>query len=321
MAKALVTGGCGYVGTHVVRELLQAGWQVTVVDNDSDRVAALCKEAPFSSARFINRDICTLTEQDVTLGEGDAVFHFAGIVGARACAENRVEARASNVEGTQTLARAILAKGAPTFVFASTCSIYGDHGGKVLTEQSPVAPADYYSDTKVVGEAFLQSVWPQEQLRILRFGTLFGASHKMRDDLMVNAMCKSYVRDGIIRVMGGNRSRPLVHCQDAARYAVDSVNWAPGQQSDGQKQTIVNICPQAGSRTILEVARTIQALYPDARLLEEPDAGDKRDYRVDGHLLSAYATLKNQATLEFGIEEMVSLMRRQQAERLLKLGA
>jgi len=223
--------------------------------------------------------------------------------------------RSINIEGLKALVDAIC--GDPVLVFASTCSVYGNNDGAPLKENGLVSPTDYYSDTKIVSETYLQRAWPADRLRILRFGTLFGNSATMREDLVVNAMCRSYANSGKVRVDGGHRWRPFVDCADAARYAVESVGWSILQDPSGIYLNTVNICPEHGDRTLREVALELRAIFEDAGIDENPTAGDNRDYRVDTELLRRYSRLTDTRSLSDGIRKMVAMMQSEQKKNHL----
>ena len=154
--KVLVTGGAGYIGSVLTRNLLRGGHEVTVLD-------ALLFGGE-SVRELHGKPAYTLVEGDIRddglvgrLARGkDAVVHLAAIVGDPACAANPEVAVSVNVEGTEVVGRAAKRAGVGRFVFASTCSVYG-HSDETVDEASGFNPQSLYAETRMDGEAVVEN--------------------------------------------------------------------------------------------------------------------------------------------------------------------
>lgn len=234
--NVLVTGGAGYLGCLVVRQLLEAGATVTVVDR-LDRGSAGIDGLP------INRVDWDINQYSEYL-KYDRIIHLAGpsleTVGA-----DQVGAMRSMVNGTWKIYNAMR-----PFVFASTCSIYGD--------------ASLYSWAKEFGEGFNAGGVN------LRFGTLVGPSPNMRWDTFANAALKAAYDGQVFDVYQEAAMRPWLDVRDAARITV-SYALKP------MAATQLAIASECLSKA--DVISRVQALIPKMQI-QQIASGDTRDYAV-----------------------------------------
>ncbi|MEA3316818.1 MAG: SDR family oxidoreductase, partial [Bacteroidota bacterium] len=221
MKKILVTGGAGYIGSVLVRQLLEKNYKVKVLDIlnfGGDSLVELFNNPNFEFQKGdvrLNKDI----EQAI---EGvDAIVNLAAIVGDPACAKEPNVAKETNFEAIKTLYDLANKKGISKFVFASTCSNYGKMTDptKFITEESELAPISLYAETKVATEQFLLG---QNESNIckptcLRFSTVYGLSPRMRFDLTVNEFTKELALDRELVIFGEQFWRPYCHVVDLAR--------------------------------------------------------------------------------------------------------
>ena len=179
----LVTGGAGYIGSHAALELLDAGFNVVLLDNFSNSsrsaVAALRAAA--------NRDV-PLLEGDVRDSEAldaafreheiEAVFHFAAAKAVGESVQRPLHYYSNNVEGTRRLVERMRAWQVKTLVYSSSAAVYGEPDLVPLTEGSPLAPANPYGRTKLAAEWMLQDLHQAEdgwRICILRYFNPIGA--------------------------------------------------------------------------------------------------------------------------------------------------
>lgn len=224
--RVIVTGGAGYVGCHVVPKFLEIGDDVTVLDKlyFSDTGLGECK----GRIRIVPDDIRSFDPQ--CFEGADLVVHLAGLSNDPSADFNPQANAEINAMGAERVARACLEHGVRRFVFASTCSVYYTRGPSddLKTEESPVAPTAFYSQGKWLAERKLLALaGPRFCPVILRFGTLFGFSPRMRYDLVLNAFARdAWHRRRLTVHAGGEVWRPLVHVRDAAD-AVLAAAYAP----------------------------------------------------------------------------------------------
>ena len=151
MKKVLVTGGAGFIGSHLVDQLIDRGINVTIIDNLSTGK----KENINPKAKFIECDISTTSYIDLTfyLNDIDTVFHLAAKTAVQESIENPTLYNNINVKGTLKLLEAAAAMKVNRFVFSSSSSVYGD--AKIpTTEQHELNPISPYALNKLIGEQY-----------------------------------------------------------------------------------------------------------------------------------------------------------------------
>jgi len=322
----LVTGGAGYIGSLLVRELLALGEIVRVVDTH------------WFGSSFDAHENLEVVKADLRYGdpasllEGvSAVIHLAGLSNDPTADFAPDLNSESNVLATRRLAQAVaeraqLEQREIRFLFASTCSVYytssvaGDVNVEQMTEELPVAPTANYSKTKRLAEIELLRVAEQHPHfcpTILRKGTIFGLAPRMRFDLVVNIFVLHAWRKRLLTVHGsGEVWRPLLHIRDAADAYLHLL-WAPTGKVWGETFNLVH-----KNYRILELAHWIAEILEQHRDVEvnvkrDRSSGDSlRSYYVDGDKITralgfrpergvAPATLEIWDALErgeFGIE-------------------
>lgn len=173
--KALVTGGAGYVGSHMVRTLLDAGHEVVVLDDLSTGFRDAVPEA----ARFVEGDVADVPAVTALLrGERvDAVLHFAARIRVEESVSDPRRYWQGNLVASLALLEAVLDAGAPPFVFSSTAAVYGDPEEVPIDEDHPKRPVNPYGETKLAIERALASYGAAYGLRwaALRYFNAAGA--------------------------------------------------------------------------------------------------------------------------------------------------
>ncbi len=303
--RVLVTGGAGYVGSILCRKLLARGYRVVVLDNLSfghDSIKDLMVDKKFKLIRGDIRNISDLTRG---IKEADYVIHLAGIVGDPASSLDPIRTLEANHFSTKSLIDICKYYQVHKFIFASSCSVYGA-GSKILTEKRKPDPLSLYAKTKVFAEnSLLFGADKYFNPIILRFGTLYGLSPRMRFDLVVNTMTAHAFFNKKIIVNGGSQWRPLLHVSDAAEACI-CVLEAPLAKVSGQ---IFNIGSDAQNFTINQIAKSIKQL--SRAEIEIKDAKeDRRDYRVSFAKIKQTLGFKTLIPLNMGISEVLDSFRR-----------
>ncbi len=275
-APVLVTGAAGYIGSILVRRLLNRGYHVRVLDrlmygDDAIRDILSHPRLEMVVADFRDRMVVARAVQGVS-----SVIHLGAIVGDPACAIDEDFTIGTNFEATRVIADAARRAGVGRFVFGSTCSVYGA-SAETLDETSALNPVSLYANTKIAAErALLDMADADFAPVIMRFATAYGHSYRPRYDLAVNVMTAKAVTDGQITIHGGDQWRPFVHVDDIARALVLALE-APIETVAGET---FNVGSDEQNHQLKEVGEIIQRLIPHAAVLTNDLVTDKRNYFV-----------------------------------------
>ncbi len=309
--KILITGGAGYVGSNLVRVLLQNNFKVTVLDNlmwGGDSLIGVWHDSNFS---FINGDInnsetiFSVLEQD----DFDAVVHLAAIVGDPACAREPDLARQTNWESSCTLLDAAIKNKVKRFIFASTCSNYGKMADpeSYVDENSTLAPVSLYAELKVKFEnRILNEVEKNSDFcpTALRFSTVYGISPRMRFDLTVNEFTKELACEKELLVFGEQFWRPYCHVIDFAN-AMLTVLEAP---QDKVAYNVFNVGDTKENYTKGMIVSELEKQFPNAKIKRVVKDEDPRDYRVSFTKITNELGFKISRTVPEGIYEIKEII-------------
>jgi nucleoside-diphosphate-sugar epimerase len=301
----LVIGGAGYIGSLVLRRLLNQGYHVRLVDSLMYGDGAIRELYNHPQFEFVHGDMRHIETVVRSLVGMDAVIHLGAIVGDPACAIDADFSTEINLIATRMLAEACKGYGIRRFIFASTCSVYGA-SDELLDERSALNPVSLYAQTKIDSETILLGLADQQFApTILRFSTIYGLSPRPRFDLVVNLLTAKAVREGKITVFGGDQWRPFVHADDAARAVVMSLN-APLAAVRGE---IFNVGSDSQNYTISAIGELIGRLIPEAELVLQGSDVDKRNYRVSFAKIAKVLNFSPEHTVEDGVREIEAALR------------
>lgn len=303
--RVLVVGGAGYIGSALLRKLLDNGYHVRLLDIllfGTEPIEDLLDHPNLE----LQIEDCRQVDAVVRAVSGmDAVIHLAAIVGDPACEIDHDLTVDTNFLATRMLAEVAQAAGVRRFIFASTCSVYGA-GDEILHENSDLQPVSLYAKSKIACEEVLTSIMSDSFApTILRFGTIYGLSGRTRFDLAVNLLTAKAATDGQITVFGGDQWRPFLHVDDAAA-AVFATLEAPRHQVHGQTY---NVGSDEQNYTINQVAELINSFVPEAEIRQMGSDGDHRDYRVDFSRIRRHLGFKPAWTIEMGINQVLDAIR------------
>lgn len=300
----LVTGGAGYLGSVLVRRLLDVGLEVRVLDSFSFGEDSLDGATTNPNCKLFPGDIRDAKLVTRAMRGCDAIVHLAGIVGDPACDKNSQLALDVNLNATRALIE-IARKRDCRFVFASSCSVYGA-SDSLLDEDSPLNPLSIYARTKIDAEKFLLAS-RAERFRpvVLRFGTLFGLSPQMRFDLVVNLFVARAAATGRITLFNEDQWRPFLHVEDAAR-AVLACLEAPPHVISGQ---VFNAGSPYLNLQIRDVGEAVGRMIPDTQIDRIENRDDRRNYRVSFEKIRRVLGFYSEVKFEIGIEEIYAAIR------------
>lgn len=301
--RVLVVGGAGYIGSVLVPDLLARGYKVRVLDSFLFGPKSLEAVKTDPNCELITGDIRDIQVVVQVMKDCDAVIHLAAIVGDLACEENRQLAVEVNRASTRMLIDIARGYGVERFIFASTCSVYGA-SEFLMDEHSKLGPLSTYAQTKADSEELLLEARTSGfHPTVLRLGTLFGVSPRLRFDLVVNLLTARAAAMGKITIFNGEQWRPFMHVYDAARSFVACLQAS----TDVVSGEIFNVGSYSLNHRLSEVAEKIAQIVPGMET-EHVENTDRRDYRVSFDKIHTRLGFVCQKTLDDGIREIYELM-------------
>jgi nucleoside-diphosphate-sugar epimerase len=218
--KILVTGGAGFIGSHLVERLVNDGNEVVVIDNLL-RGNKIPKEI-FEKITFLKEDACNYSIVLNASKGCDYIFHFAAILGVDIVADNPMETMETEVISTQNVVKAALENGVKNIIYASTSGIYGHHAmEQSVSEEVMVDPKTSYAMAKRYNEIYLASLHEEKGLNAiaLRFFNIYGPRQDNR--MVVPRFIEQAQKNEDITVFGtGNQTRDFTYVDDAVEASV-----------------------------------------------------------------------------------------------------
>jgi UDP-glucuronate 4-epimerase len=259
MPHALITGGAGFIGSHLVDKLLAEGWRVTVVDNfdpfyepqrKRQNIAAHVGRPEF---RLLEADIRDFDALRTGLRESyDVIVHLAARAGVRPSIQDPIGYQEVNVRGTQNLLELARERGIERFVFASSSSVYGVNPNVPWREDDPVLlPISPYASTKVSSELLGHVYSHLYGIRFiaLRLFTVYGP--RQRPDLAIHKFARAMRNGGAVTLYGdGSTRRDYTYVGDI----IEGIRAA--MDFDGSRYEVINL----GSGRPVRLQEMVEAL-------------------------------------------------------------
>ena len=307
--RIVVTGGAGFIGSHLVRRLVGKGWDTIVLDDfSSGRMENLDEIRGSDGLRVVKGDIRDGKVVNHVLDGVDAVVHLAAFVDPAGSVRRPLETNDINVNGTLNMLDACAKKKVGKFVFASSAGVYGDGNPLPVREDCDLRPVSPYAASKVSAEYYCRMFAECYGLRsvILRFFNVYGPGQGLNDYAgVITKFVNNVLRGEPLTVYGdGSQTRDFINVADV----ISAVEKALVYES--LKTDVFNVCT-GKSVSINDLAQYVcEALGKDLKVLHaRPRAGDiLHSY---GDWTKAQSKLKFEASVDFreGLAEYVQSKR------------
>ncbi|MDA0164765.1 NAD-dependent epimerase/dehydratase family protein [Solirubrobacter ginsenosidimutans] len=254
--RALVTGGAGFIGSHLVDVLQEAGDEVTVVDRL--RTEANLQRAIERGARLVSADVTDVPAMLEAFAEArpEVVFHLAAQIDVRRSVEDPSMDAHQNVGGTAAILEAARVGGARRVILASTAAVYGDPVRLPIAEDTEIAPLAPYGASKAAAESYLALFSRAYGLSTLalRMSNVYGPRQSPHGEAGVIAIwCSAAAEDRPVTVFGdGAQTRDFVYVEDVVRGFLAAAHTADEgalNLSTGVETSLVDLAATLGLRT------------------------------------------------------------------------
>ena len=307
--KVLVTGGAGYIGSVLVRQLLNKNYKVRVLDSLKFGGDALYDVMLHPNFEFIKGDVRNENDVAIALEGVDAVTHLAAIVGDPACKKFSEEANQTNWDASVSLFKKAEKAGVKRFVFASTCSNYGKMANPdaFVTETSELRPVSLYAELKVKFENFLLEENKDSNIctTCLRFSTVYGYSPRIRFDLTVNEFTRNATINGEQEIWGAQFWRPYCHVDDLARSVVLVLESA----DEKVRANVFNVGNIEENYQKGMIMNEVCKVVPNVKVNFVESSEDPRDYRVNFDKIKNELGFTITKKVPDGVKEIYSLVK------------
>jgi UDP-glucose 4-epimerase len=301
-SHALVTGGAGFIGSHLSRALLAEGRRVTVLDN----LSVGRREVVPDGARFVHGDIRDAAAVSDALRDVDCVFHLAAQVTIRDSFNRFYEDLDTNVMGTARLLRAVDPAKVKWFTFASSMAVYADSPTPApITESHATQPISPYGVGKLAGESVARQILASRgiPLSVVRFFNTFGPGQAYTPYVgVLTIFVTRLLRGEGITIFGdGEQQRDFIHVQDIVAGCMGATGRAQGTFNLGTgRGTSLN---QLASLVISQLAPSVRASHADAQ------AGELRFSVADIAAARAAFGFNPTRSLEQNLQDVVASVR------------
>ena len=279
--KVLVTGGAGFIGSHMVDRLVKVGYDVSVIDNLStgkiDNIQGLLSAGKIDFVKGDIRDEDLVTK---SVASADVFIHFAAVTSVPFSVANPDFTFDVNLLGSLNLMRASVQANVDKFVFVSSCAVFGDPEILPVNEEYKTAPISPYAESKLLGERYCLGFQQRELLRgvVLRFFNVYGPRQGMNDysGVITKFIQRLRQKEPLVVYGDGSQTRDFVNVYDIVEGILASMK---STEAEGQvfnvgsgKPTSINTL----AKTVLELAGAdLKILYENSR------AGDIKDSYAD----------------------------------------
>jgi len=303
--KVLVTGGAGFIGSHLVDGLLARGHSVTVFDNLSSGTMDNLKTHTGKPAyRFIQGDIRDAEAVERALAGVDAVIHEAAMISVPLSVKNPEFARSVNVDGTLTLLKASLGHGVKRFVYVSSCAVYGEQAELPISENAPLQPLSPYASSKLAAEKNCLAFHEREGLETvcLRYFNVYGPRQTTGEyaGVMMKFLERLHTDQPPIIYGDGEQTRDFIFVGDVAEATLLAL------ERKGVAGEVMNI-GTGEATSINKLCEVFLRLVGKSELkpiYEVPRGGDIKHSLADITKAKKILSFKPKTSLEEGVKKL-----------------
>ena len=297
-----MTGGAGYIGSQLVRQLLSAGAEVTCVDRLFFGRESL--EGFENSLTVLRTDIRTLNAS--ALKGIDAVFDLASLSNDPSGELDPQKTLDINYKGRVNVARLAKKHSVKRYVLASTCSVYGS-SRHTSNEGSKLNPLTTYARANAMAEqGILGHAYKEFSPTVLRQATVYGLSRRMRFDLAINGMVLGFFKSGKLRIMrDGTQWRPFVHVKDTSNAFLKVLE----ADRDAVNGEVFNVGSNEQNYQIFHLAELVAEAIGVPFEYDWYGSPDTRNYRVSFDKIRQQLGFKPEHTPEDGAREIYDALR------------
>jgi UDP-glucose 4-epimerase len=305
--KIAVTGGAGYIGSTLVRNLVRRGDTVISVDNlmIGDYQFLINDEDGRKAERIIG-DIRNLELLKEVWIDSDAIVHLAAIAGLEKCNENPEDAISVNIYGTYQVLEAARILDINRVVFCSSASVYGMPVNMPVTETHQLRPLNLYGVTKVAGEKIMDTYWDNYDIETvnLRFGNIYGVGLYSRWDTVIPKFINQAISGEPLTIYGdGEYSRDFVHVEDITKALILGliVKGIGGEAFNvgGETLSINNIAK------IITEEFTAITKKKSSSINRPPREGETKEFSYDLKKIKTMLDFQNTWNVRKGIKQLI----------------
>jgi nucleoside-diphosphate-sugar epimerase len=305
-SRVVVTGGVGFIGSRLVRELLGRGCYVVVLDN-------FCSGSWENLRGLHGRDGFEVVEGDVrdrrvvrkVMKGADGVVHLAALIDVEASVRDPFQTHDVNVNGTLNVLHAAVKSGVRRFVFASSTAVYGDANPLPLKEDYPLCPISPYAASKAAAEGYCRAFNSCYGLGtvILRYFNVYGLGQRNStySGVITRFLEKAFRGEPLIVYGDGGQTRDFIYVDDVVKATILALEGV------GVEGETFNVCTgkPTSVNELVEVVRAI--VGRDLRVVyDEPRKGDIRSNYGDPSKAEKTLGFNAKTSLREGIEKMAS---------------
>ena len=297
--KILITGGAGYIGSMLTSKLVNIGYDVTVIDLLKYTANSLNHLHLFKNFKLIAGDVRNKTLIRKEIKKNEFIIPLAALVGAPLCEKNKKEAISVNFNSIKLLMKYINKK--HKVIYLTSNSGYGvGKKNKFCDEKSPLNPISLYGTTKVQAEKI---VMKSQNVICFRLATVFGYSHRMRTDLLVNNFVFNSIKKKELKLFEPHFRRNFIHIKDV----VDGILYSI-KNFKRLKSNVYNLGLSSANLSKYMLAKKIKQKlkYLKIKIIKNMKDPDQRNYYVSNKKIEKKG-FKAKIKIESGINELINV--------------